>query len=306
MTTKPTRMKRAFDLVDKNLDKEPTTVARSGRLLLKAEDGTSVTLATSAGKLTAPGKRFFEKTNKSYNSRFDAEVPLVRKGAREYVVMRDGRQRLARTFKEGDHIYTKTGRSYFKARGTTEEYVLALPVKITGTGRNGRRYERFGSLPSTAIANLGPLRVPVGTIPEKEAWLKAKVLGAIDRANIIEVSSEKYAYHPDGAWSYSVLTTQVAQDGETTVKAVLDRPLQNARPFSYSHLPAGLDPRAFADSANDCVVFQLSRQFQIDEECIRQSFDQLQQELYREDDIYEGKSWRQLGPTARGLGGYTT
>ena len=56
----------------------------------------------------------------------------------------------------------------------------------------------------------------------------------------------------------------MAQDGETTVQAVLDRPLQSAKPLSYSHFvcPWNFDPTAYEDSKDDCVVYQLSRQLE--------------------------------------------
>jgi len=300
------RLKRTFDKVDGLLDKEPTSVGRSGRLLLKADDDTHVTLAGSNGKLTPAGKRWFEKTGKQYNSAFDEKLPLVRKGAREFVQFRDGTQKLARTYRDSDHMYTRAGRNYFAAKGDAgyQEFLFNVPVKIKGTAR-GRQYDRFGSLPSTAL-DMGPMKVPIAmSMPEKEEWLRGKVLEEIAKRgdSILDVSSESYSYHTEGAWSYSVLESRVAEDGSVAVEATLDRPLQQGKPLSYSSLPNAwsFDPTSFEDSDNDCVVYQLSRQLGIDEDGIREDFDRLQLDLYADRDIYEGVSWRKVGPTARML-----
>ena len=79
-------LKRTFDKVDSLLEVEPTPVGRSGRLILKDAEGKHITLARSDAKLTPAGKRFFEKTGKQYNSAFDHELPLVRRGAREFPI----------------------------------------------------------------------------------------------------------------------------------------------------------------------------------------------------------------------------
>ena len=110
-------MKRQFDLVDANLGTEPTKVGRSGRLILRAEDGTHVTLANSAGKLSKAGKRYYEKSGKTYNQAFDPQLPLVRRGAREFVQMRDGTERLAILIQgRGFHVQPNRSR-IFQSKG---------------------------------------------------------------------------------------------------------------------------------------------------------------------------------------------
>ena len=298
--SKQTR-KRKFEEVDSLLEVEPTSVGRSGRLILKKEDGKHIALADARGKLTVLGKRYFEKSGKEYNAAFDKEVPLVRKGAKEYVKMRSGELRLARTYQDGDHRYTRIGKNYFDARGTTQEFLLSIPVKIEGTGKGGRKYERFGSLPSTALG-IGPLKIPIAaTMAEKEEQAKQQILDAMNEGSILEVSSEKYSYHAEGAWAISMLETRVADDGERTVEAVLNRPLQAGTPLSYSHLhnPWAFAPEAFEETEGDCVVHQLSRQLNLDEECIRDEFTEIQES--EEIEIYEGKHWSTKGPTGRML-----
>ena len=49
---------------------------------------------------------------------------------------------------DGDYKYTQMGRAYFEARGEHAEYIVHIPVKITGRNtKTGRRYERLGHLP---------------------------------------------------------------------------------------------------------------------------------------------------------------
>ena len=106
---------------------EPTTIARSGRLVLKTATG-SIGLADARGKLTAAGTHFYAKTGRTKPSTlgYDPNTPLAKDGAREFIVKRDGTRKLARTWDvgKGDFKYTAAGRGYFQ--GVHEEYIIHI------------------------------------------------------------------------------------------------------------------------------------------------------------------------------------
>ena len=278
------------------------TVKRSGSVILRGE---SKRLKLSDGaKLTPAGKYYFKKQGVEWTGGFDPERPLKREGGKEFVVYRDGTQRLARTLRGGDFSYTRIGKQYFKARGEHEEFIVSIPVKIQGRGRNGRRYERFGHLPHMAISGLASLKVPVYlSEQEKHEQLKKQVLDGADANNLLEVSNESYSLH-DGEWKVSKLTTKKAEDGELVTEAVLDRPLQAVQPKHYSHLPHPdlFHPSALEESSN-CVCHQLASQLEIAEAAIRDEMDELQMELYDGTDVFEGH-WSKQGVTAQMLIAY--
>ena len=94
---------------------ELQTVKRSGSVILRGE---SKRLKLSDGaKLTPAGKYYFKKQGVEWTGEFDPERLLKREGGKEFVVYRDGTQRLARTLRGGDFSYTRIGKQYFKARG---------------------------------------------------------------------------------------------------------------------------------------------------------------------------------------------
>ena len=292
---------------------EPTVVARSGRIVLKAPGGT-VGLASAAGKLTNAGKRYYEKTGKERpNAGYDPSRGLDRDGAKEYVAFRDGSRRLARTWdpSTNDFLYTKLGKSFFAARGEVEEFVVHIPVRIFGTNKKtGKKYERTGHLPHQALTGNATINLPKGlSQAEKDSRLKAWVMR--DMAEILlEVSDEQHKYHADGAWRISQLTTRTAEDNQISVNAVMNRPLQHGKPEHFSHLSNSwaFDPSAFDETDGNCVVHQLCCQLELDKSGVNELMEELQNELYGDatgtcggDDIFEGCHWSLKGCTARML-----
>ena len=125
--------------IDANI--EPTTVARSGRLVLKTPAGT-VGLADSRGKLSAAGEFYFRTSGraKPNNLGFDKATPLRKDGPREFVVYRDGSEKLARTWNGSDFKYTRAGKDYFSE--TKQEYLVSIPVKIAGRNKKTGKEKR--------------------------------------------------------------------------------------------------------------------------------------------------------------------
>ena len=76
--------KRKFAQIDGMLGQEPRTIARSGNVVLDSADGKKrITLADSKG-LTKLGKRFYEKSNRTFSKNYDSDAPLVRIKKRIY------------------------------------------------------------------------------------------------------------------------------------------------------------------------------------------------------------------------------
>ena len=88
------------------------------------------------------------------------------------------------------------------------------------------------------------------------------------------------------------------------MEVVLNRPLQAAVPLSYSHFyeAEGLAPSSFEPTENNCVCHQLALQTEVPLEEIEAEMDEVLQELPTANKlIFEGKSWREVGITAKML-----
>ena len=77
--------------------------------------------------------------------------------------------------------------------GTTQVEYQGTPIDLTAPWRR----VTMSDLVKEAMGGFDFDALDRST-PEKEAWLKEKVLGAIDQASIIEVGSERYACHAEG------------------------------------------------------------------------------------------------------------
>ena len=278
----------SFPKIDKAIEenKKPTIAAHSGNLMLTSSLG-RVKIASSSGALTKAGRYYYREKpdeERPATQGFEPSRPLIRRGEKEFIKMRDGSERLARKWNPAtsDFTYTRLGRSYFS--GTRESFVIHIPVLIRGQNKKtGRAYTREAWLPHQALDNIGDLKVPVAlSEAEKHARLKQMVLNKIDAQKIIELSDEVYEYKQDGEWRISKLTTREAEDASLVTEAVLDRPLQAARPFSYSHFQNAwaIDESAYDETEGQCVCHQLSVQLQIDEAVVREKMEEIAWELY--------------------------
>ena len=258
-------------------------VLPSGSHVLHTPDSKDIRLVTPAGKLTQAGTHYYEKTGTTPPSGlFDPQRPLLREKDKEFVVLRNGKRRLARTYDpvQDDYRYTRIGKQYFA--NTREEYLLSLPVKISGRNkRTGAPYERTGFLPSDALG-LPKLQVDVTlTQDQKDEKLKKQVLDQIDPENLLTVSDETFSLRETN-WLISKLTTRNIE-GELSTSTVLNRELAAETPFAFSHLmfPADFHPSTFETSQN-CVLHQLTEIFQINESVLKDHLEDIARDLYGE------------------------
>ena len=93
---------------------EAQTVSRSGRTILKVGKG-RISLSDTRGKLTAAGRHYYAQTGKSHSKAFDTNAPLISKGSKQFIRMRDGSVKLARSWipSDSEYKYTRLGKSYF-------------------------------------------------------------------------------------------------------------------------------------------------------------------------------------------------
>ena len=140
-------------------------------LRLKRNPGRSsyVLLARGDGTLTKAGE-FYYGENPSQpkpTSQFDYNTPLMKRGANDYIRTRDGRDALVRSLKaDGSVSLTRLGRSYFKRKQT--EYVVQVPVVVSGTNKRGKLVNRPTFLPTDLLG--------VGQILASDALSEAQKL----------------------------------------------------------------------------------------------------------------------------------
>ena len=130
-----------------------TKTGRSGQttLRLRQNPGRSSynVLSRAGGSLTPAGDHYYATTGLAApSSQFDRGVPLVKKGAGDYVQTRNGKLALVRKLMpDGSTHITRLGKQYF--RGGRTEYVVSVPVRVSGANARGRVQNRTTSLPST-------------------------------------------------------------------------------------------------------------------------------------------------------------
>jgi hypothetical protein len=115
------------------------------------------TLVTADGERTAAGAYYEQKTSQELPvGGFDTSQAPQRSGDTEYVMMRSGEQRATRRWDPAsqDYKFTRLGKSFYGR--LKRNYVVQVPVKVTGQRKNGTTYTIRSTLP---IAKLGVDRV---------------------------------------------------------------------------------------------------------------------------------------------------
>ena len=104
-------------------------------------------LSRSDGTLTPAGDYFYKTTGRAApSSQVDRGTPLVKKQSGDYVQTRNGSLALVRRLMpDGITHLTRLGRQYF--RGGKTEYVVSVPVIISGTNARGKVQNRTSKLP---------------------------------------------------------------------------------------------------------------------------------------------------------------
>ena len=95
-------------------------------------------LSRADGSLTPAGDHYYATTGLATPStQFDRGTPLVKKGAGDYVQTRNGKLALVRKLlPDGSTHVTRLGKLYFK--GGKTEYVVSVPVRVSGANARGR------------------------------------------------------------------------------------------------------------------------------------------------------------------------
>ena len=285
--------KRKLAEISALLDRQPYTVPRSGSVILKGDNKKRYTLATPQGKLTALGKHYYDSKGEKFQPDYD-DQELTRVGNKEYIVMRDGSRRLARTLVDGEEFtYTKLGKAFVQRKKEVSEFIVHVPILIRGRNKKtGAPYERVGHVPHTAIPSIGKITLDATIVnqDEREAQIKKLILERVNPETLLEVSDETYKLH-DGAWKISRLQTKIGAGGEAVTAAVLNRPL-GGTPYMYSHLPFSVHPSALEPADENCCLHQLCQQLGFTKHQVETGLDEVQLDLEGE------QTWRDKGVSA--------
>ena len=190
----------------------PPTLGRSAQTTLRLRQNpgrSSYTLLSRAdGTRTPAGDYYYGTTGRPAPSRmFDHGAPLIQRGASDYVTTRNGKLALVRTLmNDGSTRVTRLGKQYF--RGGRTEYIVSVPVVVSGTNRRGR-VQRATLLPVTMLGigrllqdNREPEARRIARV--KSHVLKQLAIRTTGGASVLmEVSGEVFTYNRDGEWLIS-------------------------------------------------------------------------------------------------------
>ena len=88
-------------------------VLPSGSHVLSTPGSKNIRLVNNTGRLTAAGKHYYDKVGVTPPAGlFDPQRPLVRERHKEFIVLRSGKKKLARTYSaaEDSYRYTRIGK----------------------------------------------------------------------------------------------------------------------------------------------------------------------------------------------------
>ena len=138
---------------------------QDGRLLVRTnaqfyQTSTHRGLVDATGKLTAAGNHHEDEYGKTLltdgvrGQTFNDKQPVIKRGASEYIWLRNAKEVVVRTWDGSKYKYTQMGKRYFAKQ--RREFFIEVPVKIIGhrsaqeQGRTRTRdntYERHASMP---------------------------------------------------------------------------------------------------------------------------------------------------------------
>ena len=228
---------------------------------------------------------------------FDTSQAPVREGDTEYIRLRGGERKAVRRWDPAtqDYTFTALGKTYYSR--LKRNYVVQVPVKVTGVRKNGTQYQIRSSLP---VAKLGIDRVTLPlnlTAAQRTQRVKEMVRAQLDLTQpLYEVSKETWSFDEtsDGALTIHEETVGIDPDSGEAVVA-LDRRVGTA-PLSVSDLPFAdqLCPQAFEDRDDHaCVPRQIAALLDLDIGQVAHEMTDLEQRLYGQ------VTWEDKGCTPR-------
>ena len=285
-------------------------LTRMGRVALPTGDGprSYLILVRGDGGVSDAGRYFYWLTGSQppADRSLDYSQEPERRGDSEFARDAHGRPvRLRSLGTDGNFTYTQAGRRFF-SQGRVE-YVVSVPVIITGTRNGGLSYERQDDLPVDKIGIGQILGSALHTPAQRWARAKQAVLQQLGirtqggRTVLLEVSGETYYYDRDREWLKSELVTTPSAHGPA-VQAILNRPL-GALPAEAAHVGGALRAAAAHIPCADWVLAEawVARD---DRLCVPRQLAVLLKKSAAEvandfDAILESKDWRGVGLTVR-------
>ncbi|OYV37403.1 MAG: hypothetical protein B7Z80_12935 [Rhodospirillales bacterium 20-64-7] len=275
----------------------------------------AIKLFRRSGTLSPAGEYFFKKRatappDRTYDG---AQAPLIA-GAKETIALRDGSRAATRTFHRGEWRFTALGRRFYADKRTTWLVYFPTDIRYTHTDTGKVYFQRDQLVESTATP-LGALSIP-STLSraEQEAEVRRRVQEFVaglvpDEGEIVLASDYYHDYLLRKDWEdkLEVRVEEVSRnaDGQLAVDALARRPLQAGRPWLYADRSQhAMADAAFEETDGKCVAHQLLQLARRGDqpvwtaEALDEALQRAWEKLYKDDDPYEGESWRDLGVTA--------
>ena len=187
----------------------------SGAVIARSGPGHQ-TLVSNDGTLTAVGAYYEQVSGTTLPvGGFDTSQAPVREGDTEYISLRGGERKAVRRWDPaaGDYRFTALGKSYYSR--LRRNYLVQVPVNVSGVRKNGTQYQIRSSLP---VAKLGIDRVTLPlnlTAAQRTQRVKEMVRAQLDLTQpLYEVSKETWSFDEtsDGAWTIHEETVGIDPD----------------------------------------------------------------------------------------------
>jgi hypothetical protein len=223
-----------------------------------------IVLVTALGVKTNAGVYYEQKSETNLPDGGFLQQTARRDGNVETILLRDGKRGITRRFDaSGGFKFTPLGTAYY--RTMRRNYVISVPIIITGNRKNGTAYTYKAHMPIEKWG-LKPMEMPMHlTHAQRVAFVKAKVLREQDAKGtrvLNEFYDETWEVDETGSWLIHEETVGVnPETGKAEAHVIMDRRMRAPEPLVSNSI---LFQHAICDEAfvnvddNQCAQRQIA------------------------------------------------
>ena len=247
-----------------------------------------IVLVTAAGVKTNAGTYYEQKSETNLPDGGFLQQDARRDGNVETILLRDGRRGITRRFDASGFKFTPLGTAYY--RTMRRNYVISVPITITGNRKNGTPYTYKAHMPIEKWG-LKQMEMPMHlTHAQRVAFVKAKVLREQDAKGtrvLNEFYDETWEVDETGSWQINEETVGVnPETNKAEAHVILDRRMRAPEPLVSNSI---LFQHAICDEAfayvddNQCAQRQIASILKQDLGGICYKFAEINKKLYGND-----------------------
>ncbi len=190
-------------------------------------------MVTALGQKTSAGTYYEQRSETNLPDGGFLQQTARRDGNVETILLRDGGRGITRRWNaSGTITFTPLGNAFYKT--LRRNYVVSVPIIITGNRRNGTPYTYKSHMPIEKWG-IKPMEMPMNlTHAQRVARVKAKVLREQDAKGtrvLNEWYDQTWELDEGGSWLIHEETVGVDETGKGEAHVILDRRMRAPEPL---------------------------------------------------------------------------